>query len=117
MRKDRQTAEYREQNRKYQNEWYHANKKSALATRKKRLDKLREQFKEYKSSRGCNKCGETHPYCLELHRSDPSVKDLNPSEMLVKKGWSFERLKEEFDKLEILCANCHRKVHYSILEQ
>lgn len=111
-RVDRDNPEYREKNRLYQNEWYHNNKASALETRRRRYQKLRDQVRVYKSERGCSQCGEKHPACLEFHHPDPSIKEMNPQEMVVKKGWSFEKLKAELEQLTVLCANCHRKLHY-----
>lgn len=111
MRKDRQTPEFREKNREYQNEWYHANKASALQTRRKRTDALNAQVREYKVARGCERCAEMHPACLEFHHPDPSTKDGDPGNMARQKGWSFARLKLELDALQVLCANCHRKEH------
>ena len=111
-RKDRDNPEYRDLNRAYQNAWYHNNRKSALETRKKRYEKLRKQVTDYKVGRGCAQCGERHPACLDFHHPDPSIKDMDPSSMLTQKGWSFEKLKELLDTFDVLCANCHRKLHY-----
>lgn len=111
-RKDRDNEEYRQVNRAYQNEWYHKNKASALATRRQRYEKLRDQVREYKVARGCQRCGENHWACLEFHHPDPLVKDIDPSRLITQKGWTFEKLKVELDTFEVLCANCHRKLHY-----
>ena len=113
-RTDRDTLEYRQKNRKYQNDWYHQNKDSALATRKNRYQQQRKLYHEYKLSKSCIKCGESHPACLDFHHPDPSVKDVNPSELIVKKGWAFEKIAAELDLLEVLCSNCHRKVHFDL---
>lgn len=29
-----------------------------------------------------------------------------------RNGWGLERLKVEMEKCEVLCSNCHRKLHY-----
>ena len=91
--------------------WYYANKDLALATRTKRRVKMIELVRDYKVDRGCSKCDERHPACLDFHHPDPSTKEVSPGKLLKDKGWSFKRLKLEFDTLEVLCANCHRKVH------
>lgn len=110
----RDTPEYREKNRKYQNDWYHQNKESALKTRSQRLSKLRQQYRDYKLTKSCIKCGENHPACLDFHHPDPSLKDVNPSSLMTRKGWSFEKIAAELDLLEVLCSNCHRKVHFDL---
>jgi DNA-directed RNA polymerase subunit M/transcription elongation factor TFIIS len=102
----------REVNRIYQNAWYHANKESALRTRKARHQKLDEAVRAFKVGKGCRECGERHPACLEFHHPDPSTKDVNPSDLVRAKGWSLERLMAELQSLHVLCANCHRKVHH-----
>jgi hypothetical protein len=49
---------------------------------------------------------------LELHHSDPSVKEDHPS--LLRTSW--DRWLTEAQKCIILCCNCHRKVHAGILK-
>jgi hypothetical protein len=31
---------------------------------------------------------------------------------LVARGFARERIRDEIEKCEVLCANCHRKEHY-----
>ena len=113
IRSERSTQEYKEQNREYQNAWYHANKASALETRRRTRESLLKRVRDYKVKRGCERCPERHPYCLEFHHPDPSVKQVNPADT-IRKGWNFERLTAELDLLTVLCANCHRKEHFKI---
>ena len=75
--------------------------------RKKAFDTVRRKMRAYKVERGCQDCGENHPAVLELHHPDPSVKDMHPSD-----ASSFKTFLEEAKKCIVLCANCHRKVHY-----
>jgi hypothetical protein len=70
-------------------------------------NRFREELREYKISRGCARCGENHPAVLELHHTDPSVKDINPSAASGRKMFY-----EEAEKCIVLCANCHRIEHY-----
>lgn len=77
-----------------------------------RFERQRKQFEEWKGTLACIQCGENDPICLEFHHVDPRTKDGNPSEMLKKKGWSFERLQGYLAlTCLVLCANCHRKAH------
>jgi len=79
--------------------------------RNKRI-KLRELISEMKSS-GCALCGESHIACLDWHHIDQRTKDIPMSKAMsmgLRKAVAF--LKEESKKCQILCANCHRKLHY-----
>jgi hypothetical protein len=106
------TPELRERNRIYQNAWYHANKGSALATRKNRTAKQLDAVREYKANRGCERCGEKHFACLEFHHPDPSTKEVNPQDLVRAKGWTLQRIFAELGTMQVLCANCHRKLHH-----
>lgn len=56
-------------------------------------------------SSGCLDCGERNPIVLEFdHLRD---KTHNVAD-LIKDGYSTDRIQEEIDKCEIVCANCHR---------
>ena len=44
----------------------------------------------------------------DFHHRDPSEKEFNVSSFCR----SFEKLKSELDKCDLLCGNCHRKVHF-----
>ena len=57
----------------------------------------------------CVECGyDKHICSLDFHHKDPTQKSKNFSS---KQGWSWERLKEEIDKCELLCKNCHAVLH------
>ena len=63
----------------------------------------------YKGNK-CARCG--YDRCvdaLEFHHKDPAQKDFNISSKGHTRSW--ERVKEELDKCEMLCANCHREIH------
>jgi hypothetical protein len=64
----------------------------------------------YKITCSCLQCGESHPACLEFHHRDPNKKKMTISGA-VRRGWSLKRLKREIEKCDVLCANCHRKIH------
>jgi predicted HNH restriction endonuclease len=77
-----------------------------------RVRKLKMQMIEYKGG-FCTRCGyNKYQGALEFHHLDPKAKDFNPSRL---KGYSFdERIKKELDKCILVCANCHREIHYEI---
>jgi hypothetical protein len=49
-----------------------------------------------------------HPCVYDFHHRDRAHKDLS----IATTGKSFESLKEELLKCDLLCTNCHRKKHY-----
>ena len=64
---------------------------------------------EYKGGR-CIQCGydKDCPPSYAFHHRDPNQKDLAIS----GKSWSYERLKAEADKCDLLCVRCHTELHY-----
>jgi len=98
--------------RKYRRDWYAKNKEHARSKIKDRRKYIRQWFKEIKSELKCKKCGEDDPCCIELHHRDPSEKDITLNEA-VNKGWGKDRILRELAKCDPLCANCHRKLHFS----
>tara|TARA_R110002050_G_scaffold148487_7_gene274698 strand:- start:582 stop:1052 length:471 start_codon:yes stop_codon:yes gene_type:complete len=73
--------------------------------------KIYEWVDKHKSSQGCNVCGTTDERCLQLHHKDSSTKKHSVA-TLIGKGYIFKTVKEEVEKCEVLCANCHSIHHY-----
>ena len=72
--------------------------------------KIKTQCVEYLGGK-CEICGyDKNVYVLDFHHKDPSQKDFNISES----DSNFEKLKPELDKCMLLCANCHRELHYKL---
>lgn len=69
-----------------------------------------ERFALYKSTLKCSKCSESHPACLDFHHRDGEQKMQHVS--VAAKRWSWKRLMTEIAKCDVLCSNCHRKLHY-----
>lgn len=58
----------------------------------------------------CCKCG--YSKCLaalDFHHIDSSKKAPNWRSM---RSWSFEKVKNELEKCDLLCRNCHQEFHY-----
>jgi 5-methylcytosine-specific restriction endonuclease McrA len=58
----------------------------------------------------CFRCGYSkYKEVLEFHHRNPSEKDFG----IALKGHcrSWERVKNEIEKCDLLCANCHRELH------
>ena len=57
----------------------------------------------------CNRCGYNNCIAaLDFHHKDSDEKEFNITGGNLK---SFEKIKSELDKCELLCANCHREHH------
>jgi len=86
-------VKYAARNREYQRQKYQENKARA---------------EQIKCNRGCERCGEKDPCCLEFHHRDPAKKYADIPALY---GWGWKRLEAEIAKCIVLCANCHCKEH------
>lgn len=72
--------------------------------------RLKQKAVEYLGGKckicGYNKCLKA----LDFHHINPKEKEFNISYFINAKSW--ETIKEELDKCILLCANCHRELHY-----
>ena len=90
--------------------WYSENKSSEKAHVKRRKGEIRTWFQKYKESLKCSKCEENHPATIDFHHK--VGKKENGISKMVADGYSINRIKKELEKCDVLCANCHRKVHF-----
>lgn len=97
--------------RKYFKKHYDTNTDYYLRKASSKRDETREWFKNYKSTCCCARCPENHPSCLDFHHIDPNSK-LKPVSQMIGTGVSIETILEEIAKYIVLCANCHRKLHW-----
>ena len=100
----------------YRRNWYQKNliseRTRLRASNKKRQAELFIWLTEYKANQSC-KCGEKDPACLDFHHRNPDDKKFDISSA-VKRGCSKGRILEEIAKCDVLCSNCHRKLHYKL---
>lgn len=82
---------------------------NAKRQQKKRNIK-RRWFDEMKKNLKCKECGEKRSWVLDFHHRDPKTKDGTISQLLRKSN--IGAVKEEIKKCDVLCANCHRDLHY-----
>ena len=79
---------------------------NSCVTYAKRI-KLKERMVEYKGGK-CIHCGyEYSIQALEFHHRDPATKKFMLSGAYCKK---WPTLKEELDKCDLVCSNCHREI-------
>lgn len=92
-------------------------RKEHAAARKGKISKYQYQVRkrlwvlEQKRASGCATCGMTDPECLDYHHIDPATKKFGIG--MYAPSVSRARLIAEIKKCKILCANCHRKEHYT----
>ena len=79
---------------------------------KDRRRKVKELLVNYKGGK-CEICG--YDKCLgalDFHHLDPNEKEFSISSSNIYKN--IDKLKEEVDKCILVCANCHREIHYNV---
>jgi len=95
----------------YRRKWYAQHKDSEKAHVRRRKLEIKKWFREYKSKLKCQKCLENHPATLEFHHKSQKQKEKAIGYM-VNDGVSITKILAEIEKCEVLCANCHRKLHH-----
>jgi len=69
----------------------------------------------YFRAHGCSVCGERDATVLCCHHRDPNDKAAEVSRLLQNR--SIERLIEEIEKCDVLCFNCHVRLHRRLERQ
>lgn len=59
----------------------------------------------------CKDCGEDDIFVLEFHHKNPKEKEYNFSNI---RDYSWEKIKKELLKCELLCSTCHSDRHYNL---
>lgn len=95
--------------REYKKKHYYKNKEAHYIRNQKTKVKLKS-IVEIEKNKGCFVCQETFHQCLEFHHLEQ--KDKFEEIGVLKNLGSERKLLEELKKCVLLCANCHRKVHY-----
>lgn len=90
--------------------YYSKNKIVLNQKKRKRKTELQNWLKNYKSKLSCEICGESFIPCLHFHHRVNEVKIDNIAK-LVNRGLSKNSILKEISKCDILCANCHIKLH------
>ena len=92
----------------------HSDKKSKvkvnlLETRLKRRNLIKNKAVDYKGGK-CSKCGyDKCKAALDFHHINPEEKDFTIAKYY---NLSWDKIKIELDKCILVCANCHREIHY-----
>lgn len=91
--------------------WYHRNKREHKSNVKKRKLALVKWVKGLRAAFACESCGRSNPAFIELHHTCQNEYRLRLGEM-AREGYAKQTILEEIDRGRVLCANCHRSVHY-----
>jgi hypothetical protein len=89
---------------------YKRNTEEIKATTKEKRSSQRKEWRAYKATLYCTKCGFNHSAALDFHHVDPSTKTDSVNK-LVTDG-RYKAALEEVKKCVVLCANCHRIHHH-----
>ena len=91
---------------------YNKNRKYYLEKTRKRNAKLRLDVlnyqKQYLLQNPCIDCGESDLSVLEFDHND-KVSKFKAVSSLIRARYSLEKIKNEINKCEVRCANCHRR--------
>ena len=90
-----------------QKEWYQKNKNLTLERSKSSREKRKKIISDYKESHPCIDCNTYYPhYVMDLdHVSGEKIAKV--SDMV--RTHSLNKIWEEINKCELVCANCHRE--------
>lgn len=76
---------------------------------KSRRQKIKIKAIEYKGGK-CEKCGYSKcGWSLDFHHTNPEEKDFSIAK---NSTLSWDKVRKELDKCIMVCANCHREIHY-----
>ena len=111
--KDGYSYRCRECSRAYSRNQYATKRDYCLAKSHKRTTELfvsnTKRLNAYKAKRGCRYCSENDPVALDMHHRDPKEKKHSISSRMGTAKW--DKLMKEVVKCDVVCSNCHRKLH------
>lgn len=87
---------------------HYENNREKFIQRRKEFESSNKDFARERKKCGCLICGEKDIACLDFHHLGNKEFTIS-SEMRNK---SKEAIQAEIDKCVVLCANCHRKLHF-----
>ncbi len=100
------TTEHRKE---YQKLWHQKNRERRKSIYKARDKENYQWLQELKSTLCCSKCPENHIATLDFHHKDSSQKKFGIAHYA---GFSRAHILLEIAKCDVICSNCHRKLHW-----
>jgi hypothetical protein len=105
----------KEKQKQFQADWHlktKVDRKELTSKSKKALIERNKALIAEERLKGCQICGYNKcPAALDFHHLDPNSKDLGLAKGV--RNWGTERLREEIAKCIVVCARCHREIHYN----
>jgi hypothetical protein len=80
----------------------------SLWHRMKRRARNQEFARQYLKEHPCVDCGNDDIRVLDFDHRRAKIRNVTSG---IHKGWTLERLKEEMDKCDVRCKNCHAIRH------
>lgn len=110
--KDGYSARCKKCSCEYAHKQYKEKRAYCIEKSSRRVAKLiaenRQKREQYKTERGCRFCTERDPVALDFHHRDEK-KEYTISGRMGSLTW--EQLLKEIRKCDVVCSNCHRKLH------
>jgi hypothetical protein len=97
--------------REYNKQYYLDNSTYFKDAKRRRGQEIKDFIQQQKVGLSCQRCGNSDTRVLDFHHLDKGNKEIGIS-FIHTKGWSNERILQEIAKCEVLCANCHRILHW-----
>lgn len=99
-----------EKQKQYLVNHYQKHKEAYKSRQQQRKKLLREWFNAIKADAKCMICSENESVCLDYHHRDAKTK-VDKISSLVSWMATKEEILAEMEKCDVLCSNCHRKLH------
>ena len=100
----------KEKSKGYSRKHYEKNIEQVKIATKRASKTGKEKWDLYKSSLHCARCPENHVSCMDFHHINPEEKEYAVSDLVSNK--MFTKAYKEIKKCIVLCANCHRRLHW-----
>ncbi len=94
-------------------EYYQKNKRRKNNIRKEAIKEKKAWIWAFKEKRGCITCGVTHPAILDFHHLVSSEKSFAIG-AATNHNYALDRIKQEIEKCEVMCRNCHAMLHWHL---
>ena len=106
---------YKDKEKKRENwrKWYHSNPEYRIRCKEKNIKrkKIISEFIKNAKNLPCKDCKVKYPHYVMEFDHVRGTKIANVCSAPVK-SWSLKKLKEEIEKCEVVCSNCHQARTY-----